>query len=504
MGLHDYTIYHALRRNARVHRNRTALVCEQERVTYGELIEKVDSLSAGLVSRGIDRGDRVGVLAQNHLEYVYLYVAAAKLGAILLPINWRLNPDEITHVISDGSPKLLFVDSHCHSLVTPLLAEGSSSLECYSMDETVGPFRPFTDLLTAGSPLPDAGPSDLDGWVMMHTAAVHGKARGALLTHRGPLLVADQLANCFRLTHEDTTIVMVPLFHAMGLLITLTAMIPGGTNVIVPRFDVDEVLNKIAEERVTVFGEFAPILKSLMDRASETGRNLSTTRHVIGLDLPKTIDRYQKETGGTFWVAYGQSETSGFTTVSPYSEKPGSAGRPLPFCEVEIVNDKGDIVAPGVSGEIVTRGPMVFRGYWDLEEETAYAFRDGWHHTGDMGRLDEDGYLWFEGRAPEKELIKPGGENVYPAEVEKAILEHESVKEAVVIGVPDAKWGEAIKAVCVLKEGASLSGQDLIDFVAGRIARYKKPQHVVFVPELHKTESGAVDRKKVKADHGSA
>ncbi len=503
MGLHDYTIYHVLKRNARVYGNRTALVFERERVTYGEFLKRVDSLSAGLAARGVGTGDRVAVLAENSLEYVYLYAAAAKLGAILLTINWRLSTEEIAHVLSDGSPKLLFVDSHHQAAVTPVLDDGSFSLECYGIDEATGSFKPFSDLMTGGSPASDFEPNDLDGWVIMHTAAVEGKARGAVLTHRGPLVVADQLVNCFDLTHEDANIVMLPLFHVMGLLMTLTAMIPGGTSVILTRFDVDKVLDGIREERVTIFGEFAPILKSIMDRASESGRDLSSIRHVVGLDLPETIERFQRETNGTFWTVYGQSETSGLITAGPYSEKPGAAGRPLPFTEVEIVDDVGNVVAPGLSGEIVTRGPVVFRGYWNLEQETKHTFRGGWHHTGDMGRLDDDGYLWFEGRAPEKELIKPGGENVYPAEVEKAILEHEAIKETVVIGVPDAKWGEAIKAVCVLEQGASLSAQDLIEFVASRIARYKKPQHVVFVSELPKTEAGSVDRQKVKADHGS-
>ncbi|MFH1116837.1 MAG: AMP-binding protein [Pseudomonadota bacterium] len=503
MGLHDYTMYHVLKRNARIFGHRTALVFERERVTYGELIDKVDSLSAGLASHGVEAGDRVAVLAQNCLEYVYLYAAAAKLGAILLPINWRLSTDEIQHVLSDGSPKLFFVDSDYQAAVTPLLDGGSFSLECFGMDEAAGPFKPFSDLTTGGSRISYVEPNDLDGWIIMHTAAVQGKARGALLTHRGPLLVADQLVKCFSLTHEDANIVMLPLFHVMGLLMTLTAMIPGGVNVILPRFDADKVLDTIEEEHITMFGEFAPILKSILDKASESVRGLSSVRHVVGLDLPETIERFQNETNGTFWTVYGQSETSGFVTAGPYSEKPGAAGRPLPFAEVEIVDDMGNVVAPGVSGEIVARGPVVFRGYWNLEQETEYTFRGGWHHTGDMGRLDNDGYLWFEGRAPEKELIKPGGENVYPAEVEKAILEHEAVKETVVIGVPDVKWGEAVKAVCVLEQGASLSAKDLIDFVAGRIARYKKPQHVVFVSELPKTGSGAIDRQKVKEDHGS-
>jgi long-chain acyl-CoA synthetase len=149
-------------------------------------------------------------------------------------------------------------------------------------------------------------------------------------------------------------------------------------------------------------------------------------------------------------------------------------------------------------GEICVRSPAVFQGYWNLKEETAYTFRNGWHHTGDMGRIDADGFLWYAGRKPEKELIKPGGENVYPAEVEKVILEHGAVEEVCVIGVPDRQWGEAVKAVCVLRQGCAVNAEELIDYVAARIARYKKPKNIVFVEELPKTAGGAVDREHVK------
>ena len=170
--------------------------------------------------------------------------------------------------------------------------------------------------------------------------------------------------------------------------------------------------------------------------------------------------------------------------------------------ELETVDDYGDLVKTGKSGEIVLRGPMVFKGYWNLEKDNEYTFRDGWHHTGDLGRIDKDGYLWYHGPSATKELIKPGGENVYPAEVEKVILEHPAVEEVSVIGVPDPEWGEAVKAICVLKEGALMAENDLIQFVAARIARYKKPKYVVFTSKLPKNEAGLIDRQKVKADYG--
>ncbi|MCJ7806557.1 MAG: AMP-binding protein, partial [Clostridia bacterium] len=195
-------------------------------------------------------------------------------------------------------------------------------------------------------------------------------------------------------------------------------------------------------------------------------------------------------------------ETSGFVTFAPYFDKIGSAGIPAYMAEIQLVDGDGNAVKTGEQGEIVVRGPFVFNGYWNLEEDNAYTFRDGWHHTGDMGRFDEEGYLFYTGRKPEKELIKPGGENVYPAEVEKTILQHPLVEEVSVIGVPDAKWGEAIKAVCVLKKGELLAETELIEFVASKIARFKKPKHIVYVTELPKASDGSIDRNKVKEEHG--
>ncbi|RLF54752.1 MAG: hypothetical protein DRN37_09865 [Thermoplasmata archaeon] len=199
---------------------------------------------------------------------------------------------------------------------------------------------------------------------------------------------------------------------------------------------------------------------------------------------------------------YGQTETSCVATFGPYNERPGSAGKMLPLAEVRLVDDYDRPVPVGQVGEITMKGPMVFKGYWNLPEDNEYTFREGWHHTGDQGRFDEDGFLWYAGRKAEKELIKPGGENVYPAEVEKAILDHPAIEKTVVFGVPDPKWKEGIKAVCQLKEGQTLEPEDLIDFVGGKIARFKKPQYVEFVTELPTLEDGSPDRTKIKEMYG--
>jgi long-chain acyl-CoA synthetase len=222
----------------------------------------------------------------------------------------------------------------------------------------------------------------------------------------------------------------------------------------------------------------------------------------MGLDTPETIEAYQKRTGGTFYSLFGQTETSCVVTMGPYSDRPGSAGRPVPFAYVQLLDDNDAVVPQGEVGEIAVKGPLVFQGYWNLPEDTEATFRNGWHHTGDLGRLDEDGYLWYSGRKPEKELIKPGGENVYPVEVEKVILLHPAVEKTVVIGVPDPKWKEAIKAVCQIKSGQNLTSEALIQFVGEQIARFKKPQYVEFVTEMPLTAAGEIDRQKVKELYG--
>ena len=297
---------------------------------------------------------------------------------------------------------------------------------------------------------------------------------------------------------------MLPLFHVGGLSTTLSVMQAGGANIILPKFDVDLALKHIEEDKVTIFGEFPPMLTTLLDKSQEANYDLSTLRAVVGLDQPDTVKRFEQFTKATFWASYGQTETSGLVSLAPYFERPGSAGIPGFMAEVEIVDDYGNILETGKTGEIVVRGPMVFKGYWNLEKDNEYTFREGWHHTGDMGSFDSDGYLWYKGRKAEKDLIKPGGENVYPAEVEKVILQHPLVVEVSVIGVPDKQWGESIKAICVLKNGVTLNENELIEFVAARIARFKKPKYVVFVSSLPKTDGGLINREKVKAEHGDA
>jgi len=501
MGLHSYTLYSTIKRNARILPDRIALISGEEKVSYSQLLGEVDRLACGLAGRGIGKGDRIAILAQNCLEFVYLYGAAAKIGAIMVPLNWRLKTDEIEFILTDCEPKAIFVGQEFEDLVSPLFPKGT--MACYTMGHPFREFLPFNELTTNQGKYREEDVSEDDEHVIIYTAAVHGKPRGATITHGNLLYFSLQSMYYWRLTQDDVHILLMPLFHNFGMTFMFFIMQAGGLNIIISKFDVGMALNCIQEYGVTIFGAFPPMLDSLLNAAKERKCDLSSLRVVMGIDRPETVKEFEAMSRATYWTGYAQTETVGFVSLAPYLKRPGSAGAAGYVTEIEIMNESGDILDPGNSGEIVTRGPMIFKGYWNLEEDNKHTFRDGWHHTGDIGRLDGDGYLWYLGRTPEKDLIKTGGENVYPAEVEKVILEHPMVREVSVIGVPDEQWGEAIKAVCVIENGKNLTQNELIEFVGARIARFKRPKYVSFVSAIPKTEHGSVDRKKVKLFYGS-
>jgi acyl-CoA synthetase (AMP-forming)/AMP-acid ligase II len=503
MALRSFTFGDVYRRNAECFPDRTAFIFEGKRVTHLDYLRRVEGLAGGIARVGVKSGDRLAILSQNSLEMVDLIGAAALLGAILLPVNYRLSPEEIGFVLTDGAPVIVVAGAGYHDAVVALQGSLPSVRHYFGVGTAHSALIPFSQLsATEGEPPPAAFDADA-GFVIIHTAAVGGRPRGALLSQAGMLTAQSSLVHAWGLDEGDVSLGVLPLFHVAGLGLMLTMQQAGGASVIAAKFDAAQAARDIAAEKVTVMSEFAPMLGSILDQA-QVGQ-LSSLRAVMGLDTPATIERFENECPhATFWVTFGQSETSGLATLSPYRNRPKSAGRPLFWRSIAVVDGDDHPKATGQVGEIVVRGPTVFKGYWNLEADTAVTFRNGWHHTGDMGYFDADGYLWYAGRAPEKELIKTGGENVYPAEVENAIRQHPSIADVVVIGVPDPQWSEAIKAVCVLQPSKVATADEIIDFIGGLIARYKRPKIVVFVDQLPKGAGGDVDRPAVKSAHGQA
>ncbi len=501
MRLRSFTIYDLYKRNATIFRNRIAIKAENKEITYGELFEESSRVGGWLSGTGVRRGDRIAVLAKNDPEFFALAGGIAASGAIMVPINFRLSSEEIGHNLTNTQPVMAVVDPDFEKTISELRSICPSMKQFVTFGSGSEMYASFNALLKS----PPSKPVELSGddpFIIMHTAAVQGKPRGAVISHHNLIFCTIQNIAIMGLTSEDAYLNILPLFHIAGMIGFLVIMHVGGRNVMISKFDPKLAGKIIDQEKITMIGDFPPILLQLMDEHAKREFTLSSLKHVFGVDMQETIKRFEDLGHGQFWTAYGQTETMGLTSLCSNREKQGCAGKAGPLVDLRIADEFDHEMERGKVGEILVRGPLVFQGYWKEGELTKYTFRNEWHHTGDTGRMDPEGYLWFAGRKAEKELIKPGGENVYPIEVEKVILEHPSVQEVSVIGVPDPKFGEGIKAVCILRPCVELTERELIDFVGSRIARYKKPGYVQFVNSLPKKEDGSIDRAKVKELYG--
>ncbi|MBC8257628.1 MAG: AMP-binding protein [SAR324 cluster bacterium] len=501
MALREHSIYDCILNNARNYPNKTALVSGDLRLTFAEVPVHVNCLARGLVNTGFEKGDRIAVLLNNCAEYALLLAACARIGVVAVCLNTRTSSDEMRKVIENTKPKALVFQTSCEQQAEDL-RDLLPARQFYSTDAASILSTSFDQLLDENpSALTEPQPDADEGWLIIPTAAVDGIPKGALLSQRNVMASAEVHFHHFDRAAVEAHLLALPIFHVMGLTSAWATFISGGKNVVLKQFDDKEAVRLIDAEQLTYFGSFPPILERVLDAAKETGSKLESLCIVYGLEGPDNILRLQKETRAVFWTGFGQAETTAFVTAAPASACPGASGQATLLNSVSVVNELEQEVPMGDEGEIVVRGENIFLEYWDMPEATAYAQRNGWHHTGDIGRFDEEGYLWYVKRKAEKELIKTGGENVYPGEVESVLLKHTDINNCCVIGVPDKTWGEAVKAVCVLKPGSKLSVEEVRDHVGGQIAGFKKPRQVIFVEELPQ-ENNEVDREAVKSKWG--
>lgn len=496
--LRNLTYFDIYEKNALYKGSSCAIHYEGKEITYADLFLQTARLAAGLKSLNLPAGSRIAVLSKNHPVFFQLFGAAAALNLALVLINRRLSRDEVAHIIEDTTPCLILCDNDMADQARELAGSFPCLNHCYVVDTKDPDFLHLYD----GDPLTKQVPCrSTDPFVIIHTAAVQGKPRGAVLAQENIILANEQIIHAYGLDASKTYLNILPLFHIMGVNLGLATLQAGGKNIIIEKFNPSQTLKLIQEQKVTLFGSFPPILTNLIDAMEEGQFDLSSLEIASGLEMPDTAEKWETATGSKFWTMYGQTETSGLITFTEYFAKQGSAGEMSPLANIRIADDLDRILPPGETGEILVRGPLVFQGYWNADDLNAHTFRNDWHHTGDLGMIDAEGFLFFKGRKAEKELIKPGGENVFPAEVEKTILEHEAINEVCVFGVPDPKFGEGIKAVCSLNPGHTLTKEDLIKFCGSRIAGYKKPGYVEFVNRLPRTEDGAIDRVKIKKEY---
>jgi len=472
-------------RNARIYPRKVAVRSGARGVTYRELAERVNRLANGLRGAGLAPGDRVALFLLNGIEYVEAVFATSAAGLVAVPLNF---------ILQDCTPRaLLFHRGFRERAVA--LAERSLSLSLrLDIDPEGGPSS-YEDLLEAASPVdavdPEVGGDDPH--LILYTAGTTGDPKGVVLTH----------ANCFwqsvngwalGVSPDTVALVVLPLFHVGGLNGSVTPMIHVGATVLLPpRFDVGEVLSTIERERVTGMVAVPTIYQRMYEHPAFSSTDFSSVVAFIsgGAPLPESLIQKYHERGLEFRQGYGLTETSpGVTGMGPGEclRKAGTAGRPCLYVDVAILDEEGRPLPPGTPGEVCVRGPNVMAGYWNRPEETARALRGGWLHTGDIGFLDEDNYLTLIGR--QKDMIISGGENIYPAEIEKVLHGHPAVAEVAVVGRPDPRWGEVPVAFVVPRVGASVSVEDLIAYCASRLARFKTPREYLLRPELPRNAAG--------------
>lgn len=494
--LRSLTLFDIFEKNAAALGSCTAIHDRNRDIDYSELFRQTRRMANGLGALGLHPGDRIAVLCANHPVFFHLFGAASALNLVLVLINRRLSHEEISGIIEDTTPQVIIADTGM-AVTAEHMVDRYDFLERSFVVDSEAFSRIYRDGPDGALPAPDTTAP----YIIIHTAAVQGKPRGAVLSQENVILAALQTAHAFGMDSAWAHLNILPLFHIMGVNLSLGCLIVGGRNVLLEKFDPKLTLDLIENQRINIIGSFPPILNTLMETAGNGRFDLSSLKIAAGIEQPEMVEKWESMTASKFWTMYGQTETSGLITFSEYFAKPGSAGKISLLANIKIVDDADRELACGETGEIVVRGPLVFQGYWNEDALNAHTFREGWHHTGDLGMIDDDGFLFFRGRKAEKELIKSGGENVFPAEVEKVILQHPAINDVCVFGVPDPKFGEGIKAVCSLKAGQSLTPEALIAFTAGKIAGYKKPRYVEFIGRMPKTDDGSTDREAVKQQY---
>ncbi|MDR5682650.1 MAG: long-chain fatty acid--CoA ligase [Armatimonadota bacterium] len=501
----NWGIWHWLERRADIAPGRTALIDGPRRFTYRALHDRVASLAGALGQMGVRRGDRVAILSVNRAEYVEVLFAAAWLGAILVPLNWRLTASELAFQVSDSEPVVLFVDPELGDLAQALRARPEAgsirAAVAFDTDLPVPPWAAAYGELSADPPAP-AGGFD-DPLLIMYTSGTTGRPKGAVLTQRTQLWNSINIGTAVRLTSDDVTLNVLPMFHIGGIgLFALPTLHVGGTAVLQRRFDPEEAVRLLEEHRVSAMFGVPSIYLMLLESEAFRRADVSGVRFSCGgAPCPLRIIEAFQERGLLFQQGYGLTETAPTCLILPAEDafrKAGSAGKPAVHVQARVVDDDGREVPPDAVGEVWTRGPNLFSGYWRRPRETEEAFEGDWFKTGDLARRDAEGFFYIVDR--KKDMIISGGENIYPAEVEDVLYRHPAVAEAAVIGVPHERWGEVPKAIVVLRPGHALTADELFRFCEPHLARYKIPRLLEVVPALPRNAAGKV-LKRVLREH---
>lgn len=501
-------------RNERHHGDLDFLICGERRLTFRQFARRARRLASALVAGGLRHQDRIGILAMNCPEYLEVYGVAEVSGLVASPVNFRLAPPEIAYVVRDAAPCVLFFESQYAQTIEGLRSE-LPSIERYIC---IGEEKPewaeaYEEVMAAGDESgPDMRPQADNLLCIMYTSGTTGRPKGAMITHHAFLALSEAWAQELAADVGDRVLLAMPLFHIGARSQGAAVTVRGGTIVLHRAFDPEAILRTIAEERITQVHLAPTMMQAVLNMPGQEKYDTSSLKTInyAAAPMPVTVLRQALKRFGPILInGYGQTEGSGAVLAKHYHRpdgderdrrRLGSIGQAQPVTLLRIVDDRDVEVPVGSIGEICLKSAQNMIGYWNNSVASIETLRGGWLHTGDMGYQDEDGFVYLADR--KKDVIISGGENIYSREVEEALMSHDAISDAAVIGVPDAYWGESVTAVVVLKSGASLSAADLIAHCKRMIASYKCPKSVEFVDQLPRLPSGKISKVALREAFG--
>ncbi|OZM58374.1 long-chain fatty acid--CoA ligase [Lottiidibacillus patelloidae] len=455
--------------------------------TYEELHERAENYAVYLQENGVAKGDRIALLSSNHICYFDLLFACSKIGAIFVPLNWRLAKEELSYILQDCTPTLLFYHSDFSEVVTFLNVNRTININKAILEGK----KSYLKVNVIQS----------DPAAIIYTGGTTGKPKGVVLTHQNIHCNAVNTVVSWQLKDSDTTAVFLPMFHTGGLnALAIPILLIGGTVVLTKKFEPTTAIRMLNDYKCTI-ALLVPTMYHLIVKTSAFSHTSFPTMHTFlsgGAPCPLTIYREFEKKGLSFKEGYGLTEAGPNNFyISPKDalKKRGSVGKPMLYNEVKLIADDGKDVQSSEVGEIIIRGGHVFSHYWNNENATSATLVNGWLHTGDLARKDEEGYYYIVGR--KKEMIITGGENVFPLEIEHILSQHDAVDEVAIIGLPDEKWGEVVTAIIVPSAEKVLSIEEVQKYCAEKLGKYKVPKKVVFTEKMPKTDVGKIDKKAI-------
>ncbi|MBU0989704.1 MAG: long-chain fatty acid--CoA ligase [Pseudomonadota bacterium] len=486
--------------------DRAAILFDNRTLTYSELNQRVNRLCHAMMEKGLKTGNRVGVLSRNCPEFIEVYFACAKTGLIFVPLNFRLAPVELAYQICDSSPNFLFFDVSLSDVVKKSEAFVTAKRPIYVGwgSENESGFPLYETFIAQRPEIEPSIPEDAVTWdspqMIMYTSGTTGTPKGALLSHKKTLFNTLNAQIYFDLYSKDTMLLTLPLFHSGGLnIMAVPTLYVGGKIVLRSRFDPEAFLKDIETEHVTQAMVVPTMLNTLLKETRPEAFDLSSLRSVVigGEPISAELMHEAQDRGLPVRQIFGQTETSIELWVPEdmAREKAGAVGLPVFHGEIQIVNKAGEPVKAGEIGEIVVKGPIQMISYWNLPEETSKTIKDGWLHTRDLGKIDEDGFVYAVDRMGD--MYISGGENVYPAEVERVLLNHPKIFEAAIVGVPDEKWGRSGHAFIHPKPDEVIDFEEMVAFLRDKVAAYKIPKSMETLKVFPKTASGKIKRREL-------